>query len=361
MAKTLNKTNSTMVRRALAWLSGKTGKQPHRSYRVRLIVQSSFALICVLLGVEMARFTMAASAGELPLPPRPAGADGFLPLSGMMGALDWVHQGSLNSIHPAATVIFLLALGLAFFLRKSFCSWVCPIGFLSEILAKLGRLGFKYNYRPWRWIDVPLRSLKYLLFAFFAWGIFHMDAPQLAAFIDSPYNRVSDIKMGLFFVRLGTVGIGVLGGLVLWSVFIQGFWCRYLCPYGAVLGLFSWLSPVRVTRNADACTGCGICDTVCMARLPVATSDKILSPECTGCADCVSVCPKGGALRLSVGKRRIPILVYAAAIVGLFTAGYIAARAAGTWDNSITDREYIQRVQSIDTGEYGHPGVGGGR
>ena len=88
----------------------------------------------------------------------------------------------------------------------------------------------------------------------------------------------------------------VMGVLILGSVFVQGFWCRYLCPYGALLGFFSWASPTRVVRNADPCVDCGLCNQVCMARLPVSTATKVTIPECTGCLDCVAECPVTEAL-----------------------------------------------------------------
>ena len=62
------------------------------------------------------------------------GVDAFLPISGLMGIFDWAYQGELNGVHPAATVLVIFALVLAIALRKSFCSWVCPIGFISDHL-----------------------------------------------------------------------------------------------------------------------------------------------------------------------------------------------------------------------------------
>ncbi len=313
----------------------------------------------MLLGVQFARWVGSAQRGDLPLPARPVGAEAFLPISGLMGALDWVYQGSLNVIHPAATVLVLVALALAFLLRKSFCSWVCPVGFLSELLARLGRTAFGRNFRPWKWVDVPLRSLKWLLMAFFVGSVLAMSREELTAFMSSPYNRVADVKMGLFFTDLGTVGLVVMGVLAVGSVFVHGLWCRYLCPYGALLGAFSWASPTRIRRNAEACVSCGLCDKVCMARLPVAAKDTIRSSECTGCMDCVAVCPKGEALGLHIGRRRITPLAYGAAVVGLFLASYVGARAAGIWENAISDTEYVERIQNINSNEYGHPGMEG--
>ena len=140
-------------------------------------------------------------------------------------------------------------------------------------------------------MDIPLRGLKYVLMAFFVGAVLAMSAVALQEFIQSPYNQVADVKMGLFFVELTRTGIIVMGVLVVASVFVEGAWCRYLCPYGALLGLFSWFSPSRITRQADACVSCSMCDKACPARLTVSSMDAVRSPECTGCLDCVAVCP----------------------------------------------------------------------
>lgn len=339
------------------WLNGRTGRRADRSYRIRIAVQSGFALTCVLLGIQFARFVRAAQVGAVPLPQRPAGVEGFLPISGLMGALDWAYQGSLNTIHPAATVLVLVALALALTLRKSFCSWICPVGFLSELLARFGRWSFGRNFLLWKWVDIPLRSLKYVLMAFFVGAILIMSSQALTAFIESPYNRVADVKMGLFFTDMSRAGIIIMGALVVGSVFVRGVWCRYLCPYGALLGLVSWASPTRIRRDADACVSCGLCDKACMARLPVSSLSKVSSVECTGCLDCVAVCPRPEALGVFVGRRRVKPLAYAAAVLALFLAGYVGARATGTWQSDLADVEYVQRIQNMDSGEYGHPGM----
>jgi polyferredoxin len=338
-----------------AWLDGKVGRKGFKSFRLRVLVQAAFALLCVLLGAQFARFVSAAHQGTVPLPHRPAGVEGFLPISGLMGLIDWIRQGTLNTVHPAATMIFLFAVALAILFRKSFCSWICPVGLLSESLARLGRRIFGRNFRPWKFLDIPLRGLKYLLLAFFGWAIFHMDAVALHGFIESPYNRVSDVKTGMFFVELGTVGLTVIGALAILSVLIQGAWCRYLCPYGALLGLFSWLSPTRIERNPVSCIDCGLCDKVCMARLPVSQKISVLSPECTGCLDCVAACPIQDALGLKTVRRPLSLRAYAAAVLLLFLGGYCGARAFGLWENGISDREYVQRIQEDARMGYVHP------
>jgi NAD-dependent dihydropyrimidine dehydrogenase PreA subunit len=348
---------SRAVTTALDWLQGTTGRKGDRVYRMRLAVQALFALICVLMGIQFARFTRAAFAGDLPLPTRPPGVEGFLPISGLMGLFDWVYQGTLNRIHPAATMLFIIFVLVAFFARKAFCSWICPVGFLSEALARFGRKLFGRNFRPWNWIDIPLRGLKYLLLFFFLQAIVRMSDLALQGFINSPYNKVADVKMGLFFVRLGSVGASVILVLLVLSIFINGAWCRYLCPYGAMLGLVSLVSPVKVHRQETACIDCGLCDKACMARLPVSALDSVSSAECTGCLDCVATCPVPDALQVKAAHRwEMTLPAYALVIVLLFFGGYTGARLAGWWESDLSDQEYSTRIRSLDHPAYGHPG-----
>jgi len=343
--------------RLSTWLRGTVGGKGNKVFRMRLAVQAAFVLGCLFLGVQFARFTRAAMAGDLPLPTRPPGVEGFLPISGLMGLFDWAHQGTLNQVHPAATMLFVIIVAVAFFVRKSFCSWICPVGFLSEALARFGRRLFGRNFRPWKWIDIPLRGLKYLVLFFFLQAVVRMSDTALRAFIESPYNRVADVKMGLFFLRLGEFGAGVMLTLLVLSVFINGAWCRYLCPYGALLGLVSWVSPLKVHRQADACIDCGLCDQACMARLPVSQLEQVTSAECTGCLDCVASCPVTDALHVRAASRwRLSLPAYALAILLLFMGGYAGSRLAGLWESGLSDAEYSERIQQLDHPDYGHPG-----
>lgn len=346
--------------RAFDWLGGRVGRKWHRSFRLRILVQSGFALTCVLLGVQFARFVSAAKAGAAVLPTRPPGVEGFLPIGGLLGALDWIYQGTLNTIHPAATVLLLLFLAMALLARKSFCSWVCPAGFASDLLARVGRFFFGRTFRIWKWLDVPLRSLKYLLLGFFVWALWKMPPEGVRAFIESPYYRLSDVRMGMFFVELGGFAAGVMALLVAGSILWRGFWCRYLCPYGALLGLVSWASPLKVRRDPVSCIDCKLCDKACGSRLPVSTKTAITSPECTGCLDCVAACPVEDALGVGLPRRpRLAVPAYAGAILALFFAGYLGARVAGAWHNGIPDEEYVQRLRYDAVELYAHPGLGG--
>ena len=115
----------------------------------------------------------------------------------------------------------------------------------------------------------------------------------------SPYGAIADVRMLNFFRDLGETAAIVLAVLVVASVLVQNFWCRYLCPYGALLGMASLLSPLRIRRSESACIDCAKCAKACPSALPVDKLISIKSAECTGCMECVAVCPSEGALQLA--------------------------------------------------------------
>ncbi len=151
-----------------------------------------------------------------------------------------------------------------------------------------------------RWLDLPMRGFKYLLLGFFAWAISTMSVLGIQDFMRSPYGLIADVKMLNFFRHIGETGLIVLGIFVVTSVFVPNFWCRFLCPYGALLGFVSLLSPARIRRKAEPCIDCGKCAKACPASLPVDKLLSIKSVECTGCMECVTVCPAESALYMGL-------------------------------------------------------------
>jgi polyferredoxin len=263
---------------------------------------------------------------------------------------------------PAGLAILVAIVAMSALIAKSFCSLLCPVGAISEWL---GRMGARLLGRTWqlpRWLDVPLRSLKYVLLAFFAWATWiAMDAVAVRAFLDSPYNKVADVKMLLFFARPSNLTITVVGVLVVGSVLVRDLWCRYLCPYGALLGVLGGLAPLKVTRDVSTCIDCEKCTKVCPARLPVHTMHRIASVECSSCQDCVAVCPVSGCLTIRppgfaarVWRLRPAMVVALAA--GVYALVLLAFVVAGKWHGSVEEREYAMRLREIESPLYTHVG-----
>src|SRR5438270_5305599 len=270
------------------------------SQRVRQVVQFLFLALNVWLGAEFYFFVRHLEAYAPGTPTRPAGVEGWLPVAGLMNLKAFLLTGDLPQVHPAAMFLLIAFVGMSLLLRKAFCGWLCPVGTVSELLWKFGRKMFRRNWVLPKWSDIPLRGLKYVLLGLFGYAVASMDVESIQGFLSSPYGLIADVKMLNFFRNLGVTAAVVLGFLFIASVFVQNFWCRYLCPYGALMGLASLLSPTRIRRDPELCIDCAKCAKACPSHLPVDTLIQIRSAECLGCLECVAVCPADKALDLAV-------------------------------------------------------------
>lgn len=281
--------------------------------------------------------------------------EGFLPIGALMALKLWVTEGIFDSIHPAALIIFAAALVLALVLKKGFCGWICPVGAISDSVWKLGKKIFGRNFAVPRYADYGLRSVKYILMAFFIYVVvLKMPAPAILRFIEGDYYKIADVKMLFFFTEMTATTAVSLSLLFVLSLFYKNFWCRYLCPYGALLGLVSFFSPMKITRNDQACIHCGKCTKNCPSLLPVEQLNSVRSPECTGCLTCVSHCPAKGALDVSLMKRKTvnPVL-FAFLIIAVFFGSIGIAKLTGKWYSAVTYEEYQRIVPQ--TSRLDHP------
>jgi len=312
---------------------------------LRILVQCAFLGFMIWLGFRFYRFVQAVSfdlTGAVVV--RPDGIDGFLPISGLLGAASWAKGDGINSIHPAAVIIFLTVILVSLLLRRSFCSWICPVAVLSECAWKGGFRLMRRNPRLPAWLDVGLRSLKYLLMAFFIYFIAIAMSPEaLHSFIHSDYHKIADVRLMNFFLHISPLALGIILALVALSVVLRNPFCRFLCPYGALLGLVATLSPLRVTRNTVRCVSCGACSQVCPTYIDVMHKASVTSPECIGCWRCISHCRFNEALSMQAFRRyAVPGFVFAALVVLLFWGGSLTGKLSGHWHSSISLEEYVR-------------------
>lgn len=328
------------------------------SQKLRLGFQLAFLALNLWIGVQFYQWVRwAETSGATREVSRPAGVEGWLPIAGLMQFKYFLLTREVPRLHPAGFFLFTAFLLMSLLMRKSFCGWLCPVGTLSEYLWKLGRSTFGRNFTLPRWLDLALRSLKYLLLAFFAYAVASLSAPAIAEFLSTPYGLIVDVRMLNFFRYLGGVSAFVLLALIVASIFVQNFWCRYLCPYGALMGLAALASPLRITRIEPACIDCNKCAKACPSALPVDTLVQIRSAECTGCLECVAVCPAKDALVMAApAMRAVPAWGMAAGIAIIFFGLVGYAKLTHHWDTNLPKQIYFQLVPTAN--EQYHPGVG---
>jgi polyferredoxin len=326
--------------------------------RLRLISQLFFLFLTIWIGIEFFfYYSFLYTEGKTFYIPRPPGVEAFLPISSLMNLLYWVKSGELSLVHPAGVFILIGILIISLVFKKSFCSWVCPVGFVSESLGEFGKKIFGKNFKIIKFLDYPLRSLKYLLLLFFLFAIFSMSVNSLYSFLESPYNKIADIKMLLFFMNMSKFTAIVLIVLVIASIFIYNFWCRYLCPYGALLGIISYFSPFKIRRNKETCTDCKACTGICPSYILVHKLDVVKSDECMSCLKCSSVCPVSNTLEYKLIKSKINIdskkLIFG--ILILYFGIIFFAMISGLWKSSVSDFEYMRHVKNLNSFIYSHP------
>lgn len=322
---------------------------------LRLFCQSLFAIFCLFVGWQFYAFYLwALDPASNSYVPRPASVEAFLPLGALVSLKRLVLGAEFDTIHPAGLSLFIAAIGISLLLRKGFCGWICPIGFASNLAERVSKK-CKILFPLPVWLDLPFLSLKYLLLGFFGYLIlWAMDLDGLTAFHNSSYNMVTDAKMLHFFLQPSVLAGSIMLGIIVVSFFIRNLWCRYLCPYGALLGLAALASPFQLHRDKDSCITCQKCERACPASIKITRKETIRTAECVGCLECIQACPVDNCMTLSLpGKKAVNPYLLPILILGLFFLCYTIAQFSGHWESQIPVEIFQQNYQ--DMLNIGHP------
>jgi len=305
----------------------------HSNKTIRRTIQLIFAAVCLDAGWRFARFLDWTADPHAAFTPRPASIEGFLPIAALAGLKRFLLTGVYDPVHPAGLTILLAALCGAFLFRKNFCGVVCPVGLASELLSEAGkRLGLAR--RAPRLLDRWLGAIKYALLAFFLVSIvLFMDEAAIQSFQTSPYNLTADAHLLRFFAAPSTTFLCVIGLVAAAGLVFRNAWCRWLCPYGALLGLLGRVSPCSVRFDRTHCDGCGACRRAC--PVDIAPGKAARSTTCVACGQCVQACPHPGTLTLRFFRKQAPAGAALAAGAAFFLGACLLAMALGLWDSGL--------------------------
>jgi len=253
--------------------------------------------------------------------------DALCPFGGVESLWAILSGGDLlKRVAVGSFVLLGASVGVNLLFGRAFCGQFCPLGTLQELFGALrDKLGVARREVPGA-IDVPARFLKYLVFGVFAWLSW-----LTASLVIRPYDpwvAYHHLTSAELFTTFG-IGAAVLGVSLAGSFVYDRFFCKYLCPMGAFLGLFNKLGRYRVVRHADACIDCGACDRACpvniaVSEVPSAVSDS----ECIACGECVVACPKEPALRVENRRGSVLTPVALTAVTAAVIFGVVALSTA---------------------------------
>lgn len=272
-----------------------------RSLRIRRGVQIFFLVLIALIAIN---HTLAESGVEIPLIGA-ASLHAVCPFGGVVSIYQYATAGTfVKKVHESSFILMIIVFALAVAFGPVFCGWICPFGTVQEFFSYLGRkiLGRKHNRVIPARID---RWLRYLRYAVLAWVIYMTARSGQLIFADyDPYYALFNFWTG----EVAVSGFIVLGLVFLLSLIVERPFCKYACPYGAVLGLSNLFRVFGIKRNPTTCIDCKACDRACPMNIEVSSAGTVRDHQCISCLKCASeqACPVVATVELRAGAMPQP-------------------------------------------------------
>lgn len=275
----------------------------HRFFRrkiwIRRIVQLFFFLLIALISVN---HTLAESGRGIPFLAS-ASLHALCPFGGVVTIYKYVTAGAfVQKIHESAFILMIIGFLMALLFGPVFCGWVCPFGTVQEWFAALGRRIFKkrrYNRFIPAKVDRVLRYARYLVLA---WVVYMTAATSTLIFAEyDPYFAL----FNFWSSEVAVGGLVVLGLTLVASLFVERPWCKYACPYGAVLGIFNLFRVFSIHRSPGTCKLDLACDINCPMNINVSEKTIVRDHQCISCLECTSEarCPVASTVVFATGLK----------------------------------------------------------
>jgi len=236
---------------------------------------------------------------------------------------------SLSSIWPDL-LAFAAVIPMTILVGRFFCGWMCAFGSLTDWVYRIFSRWTKSKIRLSRKADSILKGLKYVVLA--ALLVLGWLAGSLSLSIMSPWDAfgmlftVGAVPALLYVLQSLLPGFILLVVILAASVFVERFFCRYLCPMGAFFAITSGARLVYIDKPRDSCGKCQICTKNCAMGIPLNQMDKVKSGECIGCMKCVDACPRKN-IKVHAGKTPINMTAIAVTVAALMTGLFVFATA----------------------------------
>jgi len=233
-----------------------------------------------------------------------------------------VTKGNYNLIIPNCVVLIILSF-LTIITGRIFCGRMCIFGSLNDWIYLLSNKFLKTKFRINKTVDKYLKYLKYVILAaisMFVWtGITKLPSGS------SPWDAYTQIFDINYLLKEYLIGALILLLISISAMFIERFFCRYLCPLGAIFAILSKFKIYKVHKEKSKCGACRACTLKCSMGIDLDKVDVVNSGECIQCFNCVSICPRNNA-RVKVLGEEINEAAFAtvaiATVVGVYSISH---------------------------------------
>ena len=228
---------------------------------------------------------------------------------------------------------------------RIFCGYLCSFGAMQELIGWVSKKLIPRLLRVPAGADRILKSVKYAVLALIVVFVWILQLPVDSSL--SPWGVFGMLVSGNLSVMAAavpTAGFALLAMILIGSFFAERFFCRYLCPLGALLSLASSHRLFRIRKSESACTNCTLCSRSCAMSVDICESPSVSSVECINCMRCVSACPRA-ALK-TAPQPAVAGTAAALIMCGLIHTGDLAVNAAAAEPAVISSQEYVPSVSN---------------
>jgi polyferredoxin len=304
-----------------------------------------FLLYLILAGAMIIHFLHINSGAMYP------SVHAICPLGGLENLWAWAGgKANLQKLFSGTMTLFFFTLAFALIFGRAFCGNICPFGALQELTGKITKKKIAVPEKP----DKILRLTKYLLLVFIT-----VMAWITATIWISPYDpyaafaHIWDGPKGI--IEAGIAGFIILIFVLAASVFIERFFCKYLCPAGALYGAVSKIAASKIKRG-ESCKQCSNTGAACKANaacpmnINLSEAETVKSPECIACGDCVNACCASAAcksgMKMTIGGKKIKLSVFTIGTVLVFFLGIFVFDRTGLFQVTVPSLEPAAEAES---------------
>ncbi len=262
---------------------------------------------------------------------------------------------SAGGLFPQIILVFMVFLITALW-GRFFCGFLCSFGMLQELISFFSKRVISGKVRIPERFDSVMKFVKYFILVFIVAGVWILALPVDPSW--DPWGVFGMLVSGNFSIissAIPTVGFAVLLAIVVGSLFVERFFCRYLCPLGALFAVVSGKRFYKIRRQSDSCTNCGLCTRSCSMGIRIPEKNAVISGECIQCMQCLSICPRESLSASPAGA--IAGTAAAAAIGGTVIVGNLISFPVA---ETISDQQVTEQKEKGNYKDGVYIGVGEG-